>query len=96
MKKISIRTRITLWYTFMLMIFLAIGVAGSYNAMYDILLEQHRVGMQKGANNLARLITRADNSAQLAVLEKKCYQKISTLSFLTTRTKSRPANMKLG
>ncbi|WP_392564915.1 HAMP domain-containing sensor histidine kinase [Orbus wheelerorum] len=75
MKKISIRTRITLWYTLMLMIFLAIGVTGSYNAMYDILLEQHRVGMQKGANNLARLITRADNSAQLAVLERKMLPK---------------------
>lgn len=61
MKKISIRTRITLWYTVLLMIFLVLGVAGSYNAMYDILLEQHRNGMQKGSENLARLIAKSEN-----------------------------------
>lgn len=71
MKKISIRTRITLWYTLILMIFLALGVAGSYNTMNDILLEQHRAGMQKGARNLAHMIARAENSDQLPILEKK-------------------------
>lgn len=71
MKKISIRTRITLWYTALLMIFLAIGVAGSYNAMYDILLEQHRNGMQKGAHNLARMIAKADDPEQFATFEKR-------------------------
>lgn len=69
MKKISIRTRITLWYTALLMIFLALGVAGSYNAMYDILLEQHHKGMQKGAENLARLIAKSDEP--LVLFEKR-------------------------
>ncbi|RKS85749.1 signal transduction histidine kinase [Orbus hercynius] len=71
MKKVSIRTRITLWYTIVLMIFLALGVAGSYNAMYDILLEQHRTGMQRGAHNLARMIAKSENPNQLSTYEKK-------------------------
>lgn len=53
MKKLSIRTRITLWYTAVLMIFLYFGAAGSYNATRHILLKQHEDGMRKGAQILA-------------------------------------------
>ncbi|WP_392558716.1 HAMP domain-containing sensor histidine kinase [Orbus mooreae] len=82
MKKISIRTRITLWYTLLLMIFLAIGVAGSYNAMYEILLEQQRNGMQKGAHNLARLIAKSDNPMQFSLTDKRSPPKDVYFAFL--------------
>lgn len=60
MKKMSIRTRITLWYTAVLMIFLYFGVVGSYNATRHILLQQHERGMRKGAQMLAEKLTASD------------------------------------
>lgn len=69
MKKISIRTRITFWYIAMLMIFLYLGVVGSYNAMHNILTEQHRDGMRKGSQMLAEIITKANGGGGLTAVE---------------------------
>lgn len=60
MKKMSIRTRITLWYTVVLMIFLYFGVVGSYNATRHLLLQQNEEGMRKGAQMLAEKLIASD------------------------------------
>lgn len=57
----SIRTRITLWYTFVLMIFLYFGVVGSYNATRHLLLQQNEEGMRKGAQMLAEKLIASDD-----------------------------------
>lgn len=70
MKKMSIRTRITLWYTAMLMIFLYLGVAGSYNATRHILIKQHEDGMRKGAHILSERFIAQNNHDRLSRFDK--------------------------
>lgn len=69
MKKISVRTRITLWYIIMLMFFLYLGVVGSYNATRDIIMERHNEGMRQGALLLADGVTETPDGLKLIVFE---------------------------
>lgn len=62
MKRLSIRTRIMIWYIVMLMVFLYLGVAASYNATRNILMEQNREGMQRGSAMLAERIAEASEN----------------------------------
>lgn len=63
MKKLSIRAQLTFWYITLLMIFLSVGVIGSYNAMYNITLNQQQEAMQKGSGFFANAIAEADDIA---------------------------------
>ncbi len=71
MNKISIRTRITLWYSAILLSFLYLGVLGSYNAMSDILTQQYLIEMEKGSKMLMQHIEESTAEESLAMFDKE-------------------------
>lgn len=67
MKRLGIRTRMTLWYISMLTIFLSLGVAGSYSATRMIIWQLNAEGMQNAVQMLVHRVRLEDDRLYFAL-----------------------------